>query len=310
MSAKGSEARPGLIDALRIQLAGSARVGDGGRLAGQALADRVENAVKIVRKKRAVLALWVQGPVPLSDRSEELVLYLVGEHRGRALVEVLQIPCGAGPEVDRTLALKTREVLDDILSGVPSESLLEEPESAMPVKAASPLGWFVDLGLAIGSQKRSNLGQWGLSLGAGGHLRIADSISLGARLSFRLFPSVDIETEQGRVTFHELDPGLYLIGLLHPLPFLAVGLQQGALLGFVDAEGTTPSGASGSSVELVPSLLSELMVELELRTGLVLRLGAGLEVNLRKLRFAVNDEEVANLGRIRPQGQAALVLFF
>lgn len=300
-----SPARPGLVDALRIQLAGKASVEVGGELSGSALTDRIEQAVASVRKQKAALAVWVQGPVRLSDGSEELILYLVGENQGRAVVEVLRVPGSAGPEVDRTLSLKTREVLDNILADDSSSSLLRASRGRETVAASSGWGWLLDLGLAVGSQPGSDLGQCGLGMGAGARLHISD-LSLAALGVFRFFPSIEIENEQGRVSYSELGPGLAILGLLHASS-LAVGLQLGSLLRLVDAEGETPAGETGSRQELVPALFSLFQVELELSLRFALRIGAGLEINLRRQRFTVNGREAADLGRLRPMAQAALV---
>jgi hypothetical protein len=300
-----SPSRPGLVDALRIQLAGKASVEIGGELSGSALTDRIYQAVASVRKQKAALAVWVQGPVRLSDGSQELILYLVGENQGRAVVEVLRVPGGAGPEADRTLSLKTREVLDNILDDDRSSSLLRASRGRETVAASSGWGWLLDLGLEVGSQPGSDLGQWGLGMGAGARLRISD-LSLAAQGLFRFFPSVEIESEQGRVSYRELGPGLAILGLLHASP-LAVGLQLGSLLRLVDAKGMTPAGETGSRQELVPVLFSLFQVELELGLRFASRIGAGLEINLRRQRFAVNGREVADLGRVRPMAQAALV---
>jgi hypothetical protein len=257
--------------------------------------------------RQAALAVWVEGPVRLSDGGQELILYLVGKREGRALVEVLRIPGGDGPEADRSLALKTREALDGMLAGDTARMLRETSEQPETVEKPSRLGWVFDLGPVVVAQPGTRLGQWGIGLGAGARLRLSRWRLTGQGL-FRLYPRVDIETEQGRVGFDELAPGLGLHGL-HEWPPFSLGAQIGFQLRIVRAEGIAPLGTQGSDTSLIPALLSALQAQLELQSWLALRLGVGLELDLHRQRFAINQQEVADLGRLRPFGQMALVFY-
>lgn len=139
LTASEGPERPGFVEALRIQLAGSAAVTPGGVLASGTQSERVEAAVEATRRAGATVSVWVEGPVVRADGRRELVVYVVGEARGRAVMEVVRTPAERSadrpdPAVDRSLALKVRALLGDLATtrGVLKATVVA-PGQALPV---------------------------------------------------------------------------------------------------------------------------------------------------------------------------------
>ncbi len=305
--------RRGLTEALRIQLGGIAHVSDGGVLPGGTLSHRVQEGVLRIGKRSAVLGVWVEGPAQAADGTQELLLVLLGSRHGRAVVEVLRLPGGDGPEVDRSLALKTRAALDTLLEGrepimLDDKGRADHGRGAAATDAADRWvwGWILDAGAVATTLEGSDLGQWGLSAGGGIRLQYG-RWSLHGRALFRLCPSLEARNAEARVLLQELAPGTGASALLR-LGRVAIGPHLGFHLRLVSAEGISPAGNRGSDTVLIPALLSAVQGQLALQPWLALRLALGLEVASRGQAFAVNRQTVAQSDRVRPFGELAVVL--
>src|SRR5947207_9628285 len=117
-----------LVSALRIQLTGAAQVAARPAPRARNTPERIRAATALVRVEDALLVVWAEGPIELPDGSSQAILYAVGQREGRALLEVVRVPGGRGPDMDRTLALKVRSMVDDLQRSrreSPSEAMLE-----------------------------------------------------------------------------------------------------------------------------------------------------------------------------------------
>lgn len=106
--------RGGLIQSLRIQLSGERAVRIGGSLARAPLGEQVRAAGARMEQLGASLAVWVEVARSDEQGAVELVLYVVGGRRDRALVEVARFEHADDPGIDRALALKVLEVLEAV----------------------------------------------------------------------------------------------------------------------------------------------------------------------------------------------------
>lgn len=305
--------RDGLYAALRIQLVGVADVIRFGTLPDTAITDRVATATASVKNEKAMLAVWVEGPNKLSDGSSELVLYLVGERSGRAVVELLRLPAGKGPDVDRSLALKVREVVDTLISTEsPHQNLLNSSvkrptQDRKPMEPGPSLSWVYGAGVIAATQPGTRFGLWGAALDGGVWWDLS-GFRIAGEAMLHLHGQVEIVNEYGRVFIDDITPGIGMRGLVDYLPF-----SFGTLLGFqlrvVDATGVTLSGSEGDDQSVMPCFITALDAQLEFDTVIALRLDIGLQFALRPKLYTVNDRELAELGQPRPFAQLGVAFW-
>lgn len=313
----GSPAQPGLIQALRIQLADAGPVLEGGELVARSLPERIAEAGQRGRQAQARVAIWVEPAAtagPLDAAGAPWLLYLVGRRDGRVLVDVVQVPEGTGPDVERSLALKVREAHDTMREAEPDGALLVAEASAVAAdQAPRPWGFRLALGPAVAALDGSSAGQWGLSmaLGAalhlGGRAREPGRVSLHAAAQLRWFAAAPVKAASGSVELDELDPGLWLAGLHHAGRF-AIGVSSGLLARRVHVEAVASSGERASARQLVWSIPIALELQVGLAERFALRLAPGFEINLNPETFAIEAVPVVELGRIRPGLELSLVV--
>jgi hypothetical protein len=306
-------ARSGLESALRIQLTGAAEIETRPRAPGAtSLPGRIAAATELVRAEGALLVVWAEGPVQLADGSQEAVLYAVGQREGRAQLEVVRVPGGSGPDMDRLLALKVRAVVDELRtrqSGLvepaqnPEQGEVgrpprpEEPETEQP---AAYYRWSAALaaGVAASPLARSDFGQWGVAASAGPML-VSERLRFAGTLELGWYPGIDLASGGESVSFHEIAPGLALQAALR-VGGVWLGARTGPELAFVSASGQSTAGTRGSSAVRVPLWLVGAYAEIALGAGFGASLGLDVQMRLRRQRFAVDSDEVADLGRVRP----------
>jgi hypothetical protein len=310
MRAPGGSTPAGFADALRIQLAGSATVIDGPEVTGTTASERLASANRALRGPTS-LVVWVEGSAA-DDGATHYVLYVVGSKRGRALMEVFRLT-GSGPEVDRALALKVHEVLDQVLAP-PSTAAdpagwvrdREPPPPVRPPPPARPIraSGIVELGgLAISGSAGP---QAGAVVGAGGALR-------RERLRGEVYAVAYIASGHdelavpGRVETDELGVGggarvVYQLG-----PLSAGGGLE--LVGRrIHAIGTTPFGARGERSRWIGAGIGFAEARLPVGDALELRGAVGAEIALRRQQFSVNEITLIDLGRVRPVARLSALL--
>ena len=292
--------RPGLLPALRIQLAGLAEVTAGSPLQGNSRSERIDSALAAGAATGASASVWVEGPFARADGGSELVLYVVGSHRDRALFEVLRVPAGSGASgqaaVDRSLALKVRQVLWDLTR---SQEVLATPAL---VTAETRARWTA--GVLFKTSTGNVDAAAGLSLGAG--LRIPDGHRLweaGVRLA--VLGPVHLGGKAGRMSLTELAPALEL-GMAWVEHALRVGLRAGAQARTTVAQGRTAQGSEGTRVVVTPAFSLGPMIDIRLDPTWALELAIDVELTPQRQRFMLNDKVVADSGQLRGVLRAAL----
>jgi hypothetical protein len=306
-----AEPRPGLLSALRIQLMGACDVASREAPAVPSVAARVAAMTELAERERALLVVRAEGPLALGDGSQEAVLYMVGQRKGRALLEVVRVPGNSGPDLDRTLALKVREAVDELhrsAAGSPSDAMLGLPADASAVMDAhGPTRWGGVLGLGVvgGPQSGATFGQWGPQLHVGPAL-LAARLRLSMLLVLGWFPSLEARRADASVRVSEVAPELALHAQLRQRG-LWLGARTGLALALVHATGRNGAGAQGEAHEQLPSWQLAVDAELPLVDGLSLDFEVGLQTWLRRQRFAVDAMQVLDLGRLRPLARLALV---
>jgi hypothetical protein len=297
------QAGSGLEGALGVQLVGVAELEVRPLPEAASVPLRIDAARELGQRQDALLVVWSEEPVALPDGSKEAVLYAVGQHEGRALLEVVRVPGGQGPDMDRTLALKVRELVDGLhraRAQSPSAAMLQADAATQPMTATRPrLG---------ASAALSALGDPGLSARPA---RLAADVALGPSLllrdlrlsalaTLRWYPQRTVQQDGGTARFDELAPGLTLHSQLRAGP-LWLGARSGLALAFTSASGETAARAGGKKyVERTALWQLGLDVELPLTAELGLRAGLELTTRFVHRRLSVNDVTVVDLGRVSP----------
>jgi hypothetical protein len=296
----------GLAYALRIQLTGAADVDvrDLPQDAGVSL--RVQAASQLAQAEDVLVAVWAEPAVELENGSREAVLYVVGHKQGRALVEIVRIPGGEGPDVDRSLALKVRELVDEVRANrakAAENDLMLEPAAASSAPSEPGWGARVLVAGALAPLSGSALGQWGARIAAGPAWR-EDALRVSALAELTIFPELEVDATAGKANLFELAPGV-LAHAQWRQGAVWVGLRAGLALSLLAAEGQSPSGR-GDAREIAPSWLAGVDVELPISDGLGVAAAVDLQTRIRRQRFSIDEDEVVDLGRLRPLVSIAL----
>jgi len=296
----------GLASALRIQLTGAADVDvrDVPQDVGVSL--RIQAASLLAQADDVLVAVWAEPAVEVGGGAREAVLYVVGHEQGRALVEIVRVPGGEGPDVDRTLALKVRELVDEVRANraqAAANDLTLEPAAATVARSEPAWGARVLLAGALAPLSGSDLGQWGARLAAGpawrdGALRISGLAEL------TVFPELELGAAAGQARLFELAPGL-LGHAQWRQGAVWIGLRAGLFVSVLAAQGQSARGR-GEAREIAPSWLAGVDVELPIGDGVGLAAAVDLQARIRRQRFSIDENEVVDLGRLRPVVSIAL----
>jgi hypothetical protein len=299
--------RPGLVATLQIQLADLADVQVKHELSAGSVGERVQAATELGRRDDLLLVVWSDDPIVQPDGSQEAVLYAVGQREGRALLEVVRVPGGGGPDMDRTLAIKVHEVVVELARHAElAATALAANDEPRPAPSAATLRWgsMLQLGLAAAPQLGSQLGQWGGSLSAGpvlGNAAWRGSATLG--LSW--FPTLEARRGGSSVSLLELAPELVL-SAEHRIEPLWLGLHAGVGPSFVDVQGRTPGGHRASASVGSATLRFGGALELPLGAGFGLVLDLDLQGRFVQRTFTVNGQAITKLAGALPVGQIGL----
>jgi hypothetical protein len=295
-------ARPGLEPSLRIQLRGLELTTLEVDFPPD-LPSRLHVASELARERSADWVVWADDVQTDADASaSQAVLYVVGRRDGRALIEVVRVPGGEGPEVDRSLALKVRELVG-VRDGAAFALGVREIER--PADEQRRITLWVELGAQLSSEGSAGL--------------VTDAfIALGPSLTTPAFViAVPLELSYGfsrsaerngdRVEWTELAIAGWLKALVRVHPSLLLGGGLGGKLGFTDADGVTMSGRRGGSTERLPALLLGPEAELQLSPAIGARIALGLELRAQRQRFYIEGVEIADTGRMVPYARVSLV---
>jgi hypothetical protein len=298
---------PGLISALHIQLTGVARLDVRQDIVNTGISARIQAASGLARSDDVLVVTWTEPAVELAGGGREAVLYVVGRKQGRALLEVVRVPGGEGPDVERSLALKLREVIDEVrhnrARATTVDVTLEPVQSGTPASPAGRWGEAAAVAAALTPLDGRDSGQWGGRMSGGAALR-AGPFRLSGLLQMGVFPLVEIEREAAVVRFYELAPGLLVRAQFDHRPWW-FGLRGGPQLSVVDAEARA-EGSEGEASEVLASFLVGAEVELTIGGGVGIAAAIDLEGRFTRQFFTVAGERVMDLGRVRPIASIAL----
>jgi hypothetical protein len=298
-----AEAPNRFLVSLQIQLSGIATPERAPAPPAGNAAAQIDAATALARDEGALAAIWTEGVHPV-------ILYVAGEREGRALVEVVRVRGGPGPELERTLALKVREVVAELArSGAraPQEAMLLPPRAAPRPQPSAAARWhpvFV-LGARLGSQPRIGFARWGASAGVGPALAM-HRLRFAAVAGADWFPVVSVERQGERARFWELAGTLTLHAQLRA-GRTWFGLQLGPQLATVHATGTTTAGRIGAArSELLAAVMAGLSAEVSLGASFGLAAELQLQTLLHQQGFSVNALELVDFGRARARLGVAL----
>lgn len=301
-----------VVETLRIQLSGSTTA-----LRQLPLPQREPPAARgkaLVDAGTCELVVWVEHPAP-----RRYVLHYVGRRAGRAVWEHARLNGRAGPSLERAMALKVREVLDEFVrierappttpvSAAPATPTPPTPTTAAAPTASAPpvtsspgrrgrLALLLEL-TAAGSSPGGNAGP---QLQLGGSLGLAHD-ALGGRaeawLGARWASALSHRSELGAVRATEWAPRLGL-RLGWPWRSIRVGARVDLSLRVLHATGTRTDGERGSRSAVSPALALGPELALPLSRHWQLRWAPGIELALRAQRFAIDEQAVLDLGRVR-----------
>jgi hypothetical protein len=315
----GGEAPPrGLVEALRVQLLRAAEVAEGPALPPGSLSDQVERAALALEASSATLVVWMHAGPRAGSPQRDHELLVMARHRERALLVVTRVPPGEPAETDRALALKIREVLDEVLaeqrrapdlapliaraSSRPAPASRDGPqvEQELGVAALAEVGCVLTTGAADGGL------QPGASFGAGARVtRAALAAEIVASAAF--LASLEAETAQGRASVREAD---LASGLRVHHRWSRVGLGGFAAAGvrLLDASGTSSSGGEGTTQRTTAHVVAGPDLRVVVAGPLEARAAVGLEIEAKRQRFTIQGEPVIDLGHVRGVAHMSLLV--
>lgn len=307
----------GFMPALQIQLSRVAEPEAVNVPLGGTTAERIQRAGELVRARGALAAIWVDR----APDAELVVLYVVGERNGRALIEVVRVPGERGPDLDRTLALKVREVVAELRrsgANAPEGALLQPlaPADLQPPAAAreenpagsEPSSWsaVARAGIRLSSQPSIGLSRWGVELGAGPALSFR-TFRVAAELTFDAFPSTLAERGGDRVRYWDWAGAFALHAQMRAGPVWLGGLAGPQVVG-IQANATTRENQKGRASPTSWALLLGFDAELPISSYLSVAAGFQLQALAHRLHLEVNDADLADFGRVRARLGVALVV--
>jgi hypothetical protein len=230
-----------------------------------------------------------------------------------------------GPALERTIALKVRELLDEQARAAPdpekapsnrpdpapapaarrlppAQPALPPAPSPQPAMVISPL---VELGVRGMTASGNGGAQAALGVAAGA------AIAKGANraelwLGVLWLSPLQATTMAGHVSTDEWKPELSVHALRRVDPSWLGGYLSFALR-VVGAEGTTAAGEGGDRTQTVPALGAGAEGRLRLTGALWARCALGAELALKAQSFAVDQQTVLELGTLRAQAELSLV---
>ena len=299
---EGAAARPALEPSLRIQLRELELVSERVALPPD-VPSRIAAANRIAEDEAADWVIWADELQTDPGRpADQAVLYVVGRKDGRALIEIVRVPGGEGPEVDRSLAIKVRELVgaEDGAAYALGNKELPPPgppdtEGGDRGPAPSRTRFSIEAGLQASDEGSAGLAA-DVFFALAPSLR-TDLLVIAVPLELAIGLPRSSELDGARVEWTELGVAAWLkVGArVHPAITLGGGL--GGKLAFTDAEGVAARGERGESTERLPAILTSLDAELALTEAVATRLTLGLESRLRRQRFLIEGREVGDTGR-------------
>jgi hypothetical protein len=308
VTAAGADvARHGLVEALRIQLAEQAYISEAPALEGTTLADRTDRAAALLDANAAKLVVWVEREPDSTPPA--YLLHIVGGRDGRVLVLVTRVDASDDLALDRALSLKVAEVFDAVMLDRPAvataRQLVAPPEPPKKPEPSTGVGFVGDISGWAATGSGTAPPQAGIAFSAGARLRTGAFVGELAALG-RIVSELDAEDENGSVEATEGGFGAALrLGGTASIVTLGGEIDVGGRV--IDATGHTPGGRIGSDFTVVPFVAALPQATFAITSFLGIRVGVGVEVALRRHRFAVNEIPVLDLGTVRGAASAGFV---
>ncbi len=301
-----------LVQALRIQLSGLSGL-EPIPLEPGALPR--EQAERLAREPTTLAVLWLPEGKPRGSGGEQREVTELHALTGSAPAasapaqpelreQVVRVPAGPRPDVERSLGLKVRELVDALgRARAPLAAPVERsvPTEAPPPTARPSIGPTLALGARVAPL--SGRAQLGGAL-AGGAAWRSHALRLVGALELAWFPELALSSGPKQARVSELAPGLFARAELRR-GALWLGAHGGLSLSFVQAEGTDGRERGRASAQLLSALFG-LHFELAISEGFGLYAGLDLQVQRRRQRFSVDRVELVDFGRLRPLASLAL----
>jgi hypothetical protein len=335
-----SGAPKGFLVALQIQLSGLATPTRHIVKPLPSAAESIDRASQLVRDARALAAVWVDrgGRGHRRASGGPVIVYVVGERQGRALIEVVRVPGDRGPELDRTVALKVHELVAAMQRGqaaraeaaqllqteqppptaapVPAVARVEEaptttspqPSAALPAEQpeqseedwspAAPI-WTAFGFAGVRLGSQPDLGLSRWGLGFGaGPVLALHTVRLAIALGFEAFPSVTVERDRQRADFWEWTASAMLLAQVQA-GSLWLGARAGPQVVGLSAHGTTRENTPGEASATEWALGLGLDAEVPLTRFVSLLAGLQVQALVHRLVFTVNDARLVDSGFVR-----------
>jgi hypothetical protein len=302
--------QPGLVSALQIQLTGSWALQVREVPPGAEVSARLQQAGELARAEQTLAVVWAELGLAEADGSRQALVYVVGQRDGRALVQVVRVPGGHGPDLERSLALKIGEILEELSSQSGEARLLRAsspPSAAEPIEPApAPLRQ----GLVVAAGARfafsgSGFGRSGLGLEVGPSAR-RGRLLLRVGLGIDWFPQASVRRAGAEVSVSELTPLLRAAGE-YELGRLSLAARSGIGYELVRARGQTPNGRIGAADGGSAACFLGLGLAYELGFDLWLAAAGDLVLQASRQRFQVNGRDEVDLGRVQARWSIDLV---
>lgn len=251
-----------------------------------------ERASEIVSEQDASIVVWVAAVEGGDATQRTLLVFAAGRWPGRALIELVRLDANTPPgEVERTVALKVAGLFDTLTTATPIGTAL----GVAPVSIAR---WRLELDgavvaergdrsvdgrVAVGIDRRWDLGGWVVAAGLGAYWQ----------------PSGTISAAPGSVSMNELGPSA-AVAIERPLGSTTLFARSELLASVLLADGRSSQGAEGSATVFSPSAGARLGLRWHMSDSLELAISAGAEAAFTRQQFLVNGEQAADLrtGRI------------
>jgi hypothetical protein len=325
-----------LVSALRIQLSETTpiRVLDWTMADSAGLGERIQKASQLAGSSQALAVVWTEPHSELPDGTQEAVLYVVGRRQGRALLEVVRVPAGHGPDLDRTLALKVGEILAELRQASAAQPNAAAPGATQPSETQLSAAMLAPVIGTPASEARSNAppsataanrdtetqrSHWGVAVRAGGRLaaqlepswnRLALSCGAGPvlqtgmlttalRLGVDWYPEVARSRSGDTVRISETAAWLLAGAQWRANDNVSLGARAGATFALLSAHGTTARGVTGDDNTSTLSWLLGIELEQAITAELGVATSLDIQVHALRHRFEVNSETVADLGLVQ-----------
>ncbi len=302
---EGRALRPGLCVALRIQLSDVGDVACVKGPLGKELGERLQEVSSEVRRRRARV-----GVMLARDPNPDLVrMFLVGARADEAVLAIERIRNRPNPDVDRSLALKVREVHASVevvekAQGSPRITgaiASPAPEPALPVTTSEPMPppprgprVFVEAGAGLGLGKHvQGLMPFAIGVSLRRRALVIDS-ALGGHVASR----TETNATFARVRVREWAQALS-VRTLWQGSSMALGASFDVMLARLSARATSADGRDGDSSLWSPRVALGPDLRVRLRDQLSLRFAPRLELALSRERFVVDERVLEDLGRVR-----------